>query len=117
MSVLFSLPFIAPKSLKEYHIGTKAILGQQTGQDGEVFGSTSSRREQALASIGIIRWLHGLKRDVVSSVGRHGLIPVIGSVLGRPEAGSRPSERRECGLETPENDSSYWIGAWETRSW
>ena len=28
------------------------------------------------------------------------MIPVIGSVLGRPEAGSRPSERRECGLET-----------------
>ena len=45
------------------------------------------------------------------------MIPVIGSVLGRPEAGSRPSDRRECGLETPENDSSYWIGAWETRSW
>jgi len=47
----------------------------------------------------MIRRLHGLKRDVDSSVGSHGLIPVIGSVRGRPEVGSRPSERRECGLE------------------
>ena len=46
----------------------------------------------------MIRRLHGLKRDVVSSVGSHGLIPVIGSVHGRPEAGSRPSDRRASGL-------------------
>ena len=48
--------------------------------------------------IGMIRRLHVLKRDVVSSVGSHGLNPVIGSVRGRPEVGCRPSDRRVSGL-------------------